>query len=125
PVGEAKTCKLEGDEIYIDTLVIKFEDKFKPLDDPKLQEQLKQQGGGAELVGKSIILFRRIFSDKLKPESGCTLDSKGEAPIPYKTPATKFEQELWQDFWKIGNDPELAKSRGVEAAYGSAVMQKM
>ena len=125
PVGAARTFKLEGSEVYIDMLVIKFADGFKPLNDEKLDEQLKQKGGGADLVGRSIILFRRIFSDKLKPESGLVLDTKGEAPVPYKTPSTKFEQDLWQDFWKLANDPDLAKSRGVEKTYGVAVYLKM
>ena len=123
PLGPAREMTFDGDEIYFDTLVIKFEEKFKPLDD----ERLKQKDAGIELAGKSIIIFRRVFSDKLQPEKGEQLDMQGLSPLVYagKTAPTKFERELWQDFWKLANDPELAKARGVRAAHGQAVSSKV
>ena len=123
PVGPAREMSLDGDEIYFDTLVIKFDEKFKPLDD----ERLKQKDAGVELSGKSIIIFRRIFSDKLQPDKGEPLDMQGQEPLVYagKAAPTAFERELWQDFWKLAADPDLAKSRGVRAAHGEAVSTKV
>ena len=44
---------MDGDEIYFDTLVIKFEDRIQAdSDDSKLQEQLKQKDGRRDLVGQ-------------------------------------------------------------------------
>ena len=125
PIGEPISCKMDGDEIYFDTLVIKFDDGIKSLNDPQMVEKLKRKDGADDLAGKSIILFRRIFSDKQRPESGCTIDAPGSAPTPYKTPPTALEQELWHDFWKIANDPDVAKARGIRAAHGEAVSMKI
>ena len=48
---------LDGDEIYVDTLVIKFEDDFVM--------------AGDALKGKALMLFRRIFTDRKRPSMRC------------------------------------------------------
>jgi hypothetical protein len=123
PIGSAREIEMAGNEVYFDTFVIKFEDNFKPLDD----ERLKQKNAGTELVGKSIIIFRRVFSDKQQPEKGETIDKEGQEPLAYagNHAPDKLERELWQDFWKLANDPDLAKARGVRAAHGEAVSMKV
>ena len=122
-IGEAKTFTIHGNEAYFDSLVIKFEERFKPLDEPAL----KDTDAARHLLDKSIILFRRIFSEKQKPEDGFPLDIPGQPPEPYlgKTPPSQFEQNLWKDFWALANDPKLAKERGVRAAHGQAVSIKL
>ena len=55
-VGEPRELSLEGEEIYVDALVIKFEDSFVT--------------AGDALKGKALLLFRRIFSDRRRPADG-------------------------------------------------------
>ena len=62
PIGEKRTFTIDGDILYIDTLVIKFEDDFV--------EQ------GDVLKGSALCLFNRLFSEKQKPEEGFKLDSR-------------------------------------------------
>lgn len=123
PVGKPRDFELEGSEIYFDTLVIKFEENYKPLDEAMLKNpEIAQQ-----LVKKSIILFRRVFSEKQKPEDGSPLDVNGDSPVVYagENPPSKAERELWANFWKLANDAELAKDHGVRAAHGQAVSMKL
>src|SRR6267142_6992270 len=49
-VGESRELVLDGDEVYVDALVIKFEDTFVT--------------AGDALKGKALLLFRRIFTDR-------------------------------------------------------------
>jgi hypothetical protein len=123
PIGEPRVVDVIGSEVYFDTLVIKFEDNFIPIDEALLKHpEITQQ-----LVKKSIILFRRIFSDKQRPEDGFPLDAQGDSPTVYagKKAPSKAERELWANFWKLATDPELAKEHGVRAAHGQAVSMRL
>ena len=114
PIGEKRTFTIDGDILYIDTMVIKFEDDFV--------EQ------GDVLKGSALCLFNRLFSEKQKPEEGFKLDAEGETPKPYKLDspdASEFEKELWGNFWKLAQDPEFAKTKGVRAAHGQAPSMKL
>jgi hypothetical protein len=118
-----KLFTVAGDVAYFDALVIKFEEPFKPLNElPLRQEELS-----APLMNKAIILFRRVFSEKQKPEDGFPLDTPGQPPEPYrgKAPPSAFEATLWSQFWELANDPKLAKEHGVRAAHGQAVYMKL
>lgn len=113
PVGEPREFEIGGDEVYIDTLVIKFEDEFVT--------------AGDALKGRSLLLFRRIFSDRLRPADAHVLDREGQIPQAYaaeKAPSA-FERELWQQFWTLANDPVEAKRRGVRALHGEAVSTRL
>jgi hypothetical protein len=113
PVGEPRDFEIGGDEVYIDTLVIKFEDEFVT--------------AGDALKGRSLLLFRRIFSDRLRPADAHVLDREGQIPQAYaseKAP-TAFERELWAQFWTLANDPTEAKKRGVRALHGEAVSTRL
>jgi hypothetical protein len=52
-VGEPRELSLDGDEVYVDALVIKFEDTFVT--------------AGDALKGKALLLFRRIFTNRRRP----------------------------------------------------------
>ena len=109
PIGEKRKFTIDGDILYVDTMVIKFEDNFV--------EQ------GDVLKGTALCLFTRFFGDKQKPEDGPRIDAEGKTPQPYKLDfpdTTGFENELWDNFWKLAQDPEYAKSKGVRAAHGQA-----
>ncbi len=123
PLGAPKVFEIAGDVAYFDTLVIKFEDAQKFFDD----ERLKREDATKQLCNKAIILFRRVFGEKQKPEDGFTLDAPDAAPEIYRPPAppSGLEQQLWRDFWKLANDPALARARGIRAAHGQAVYTKL
>jgi hypothetical protein len=113
PVGEPREFTVTGDEVYVDTLVIKFEDEFVT--------------GGDALKGRSLLLFRRIFGDRHRPVDAHVLDREGQMPQAYaseKAPSA-FERELWAQFWTLANDPAEAKRRGVRALHGEAVSTKL
>jgi hypothetical protein len=113
PVGEPREITLEGDEIYVDALVIKFEDTFVT--------------AGDALKGKALLLFRRVFSDRRRPAEGHVLDKEGQMPQGYaaERAPTAFERELWARFWELANDPEEARRRGVRALHGEAVSTRL
>lgn len=123
PVAPARTFTVNGEEVYFDALVVKFKETFRPLN----ELQLKQQDLAAPLMNKAIIFFRRVFSDKQRPEDGFPLDAPGQPPEPYrhKKPASLFERQLWAQFWELANDPRLAEEHGVRAAHGQAVSMKL
>jgi hypothetical protein len=112
-IGAPKVLRLEGDQIYIDFWVVKFDDKYVE------QADLSR--------GTSIALFRRIFSEKRKPEEGFVLDEPNSLPAKYAQGGepNEFEQKIWHDFWKIANDREAAEELGIRAAHGEAVSIKL
>jgi hypothetical protein len=123
PVAPPKTFTVAGEEVYFDALVIKFEEPFKPLD----ELPLKQQDLAPPLMHKAVIFFRRVFSEKQKPEDGFPLDTPGQPPGHYrhKEKPSALEQQLWAQFWELANDPRLAQEHGVRAAHGQAVSMKL
>ena len=66
PIGEKRTFTIDGDVLYIDTMIIKFEDSFV--------EQ------GDVLKGSALCLFNRLFGEKQKPEEGFRIDAEGKRP---------------------------------------------
>jgi hypothetical protein len=114
---------ISGDVAYFDTLVIKFEDSFMPLEKLPLSDEILR----SHLARKAIIFFRRVFSEKQKPEAGFPLDIPGDPPGAYRpaTALSPFEQQLWRDFWVLANNPRLAAGRGVRAAHGLAVYTRL
>ena len=112
-VGEPREFTVTGDEVYVDALVIKFEDEFVT--------------AGDALKGRSLLLFRRIFGDRHRPVEAYVLDREGQMPQAYaaeKAPSA-FERDLWAQFWALANDPAEAKRRGVRALHGEAVSTKL
>src|SRR5262247_2236480 len=112
-VGESRELLLDGEEVYVDALVIKFEDTFVT--------------AGDALKGKALLLFRRIFTDRRRPAGGEGLDREGQMPQSYaaERAPTAFERDLWARFWELANDPEEAKKRGVRALHGEAVSTRL
>lgn len=112
-VGAQRVLEIKGDEVYVDTLVIKFEDHFVEEGDP--------------LKGKALLLFRRIFTNRVKPDDGYVLDRSGVPPELYaaKTAPSAFERDLWERFWKVANSEQLAKQAGVKAMHGQAIYGRL
>lgn len=113
PVGPSRDLTLPGEEFYFDALVVKFEDHFVEEGDP--------------FKGRALMVFRRIFSNTMKPEDGVILDVSGQAPQVYaaeKAPSA-FERDLWKRFWELANNEELAKKQGIRAIHGEAPFMKL
>ena len=108
PLGPGIEARVEGRTVYVETLVIKFDDRF-------VEE-------GDALRGTSICLFRRLFGEDQRPSEGTPIDAAGEQPLVYAgdTPPPPLHRDLWDRFWEYANDPELAHERGVRAIHGEA-----
>jgi hypothetical protein len=109
PISQPKKFTLPGDVVYIDNWVVKFEDQFVE------QADIER--------GTSLVLFRRVFSEKQTPAQGVSLDEVGMRPQAYSRGGglTEFERRLWTDFWEFANDPKKAAEMGIRAANGEAI----
>ncbi|MEX1223939.1 MAG: hypothetical protein WEA31_05265 [Pirellulales bacterium] len=109
PIDEPRRFTVRGDIVYVEYLVVKFEDRLVEL---------------GESV--SICTFRRIFGEYMEPQQGFAIDRADTRPGAYNTGGTitEFERDIWQDFWEISNDPKQAERRGIRAAHGEAVSFK-
>ncbi len=118
-LGPGQVIVLEGKKLYLETLVIKFEDDYVE--------------AGEFLRGTSLCLFRRMFSEATAPRDGTEIDEQDSSPDAYSrgaytggdSEAELFHAELWQHFWDYANDPEAAAAKGVRAIHGEAPFVEM
>lgn len=102
------TAKVPGDTIFVDAWVAKF--------DPMLVAE------GDPLRGKSLILLRRLYSERMPAIEGIPIDTPGAVPHGYAIgELAQFETRLWKSFWELAGDADLARSFGVRVAQGEAV----
>ncbi|MBC8872878.1 MAG: hypothetical protein H8E44_25875 [Planctomycetes bacterium] len=113
PINKPKAFELEGDLVYVDCMVVKFEDKYIEVADLER--------------GTSICTFNRIFGEFQKPHEGFYLDEPGQRPGAYARGSvmSDFEKQIWDDFWNIANDPPKADELGIRALQGEAVSIKV
>ncbi len=105
-----KSFSFVGKMAHIDAMVIKFDRGFVEENDA--------------LRGHSIALFTKIYGDKQSPAEATPIDEPGTIPSVYRGAdprITRVETELWQNFWKLADDPEYRKSKGVRVAMGEGV----
>src|SRR5262245_9655159 len=108
PLGAGKELTVEGKTVYVESLVIQFEDRY-------VEE-------GDALRGTSLCLFRRLFGENQSPSEGVPLDAQGQQPLVYggDTTGAPVHRALWERFWDYANDPALARELGVRALQGEA-----
>jgi hypothetical protein len=109
PLGPGQEITLAGKKLYLETLVIKFEDDYVE--------------AGEFLRGTSLCLFRRMFSEEVAPRDGEEIDDTGSHPYAYNGgdgEDERFHAELWERFWDYANSPEAAAAKGVRAIHGEA-----
>jgi len=113
PIGPERKFTIDGDILYIDAWVAKFQDEFVELGDP--------------VRGSTIYLFRRLFGEDQKPSEGFVLDEEGSLPLAYRRDGeiSEFEKEIWERFWFLANNPEEAARKGLRAVHGEAVYMKL
>jgi hypothetical protein len=107
PLGSGQELTVEGRTLYVESLVIQFEDRYVEQGDP--------------LRGTSLCLFKRLFGENQSPSQGVPLDAAGQQPLAYGgDTADPVHRALWARFWDYANDPALAKELGVRALQGEA-----
>jgi hypothetical protein len=108
PLAPGRELTVEGKRLYVEALVIQFEDAYV--------EQ------GDALRGTSLCLLQRLFGEEQKPSSGVPLDSPGQQPAVYggDVSGDPVHRALWERFWDYANDPALARELGVRALQGEA-----
>ena len=113
PIDTPRKFELPGDTVYVDYLVVKFDDKY--VEEKDIDRQT------------SLCLFSRIFGDEQKPIDGYALDKVNSQPSAYARGGqmSDFEREIWDDFWSIANDEAKAKEKGIRAAHGQALSMKV
>ena len=107
-----KEYEIEGDVICFDALIIKF------------NEQLVMDG-----KEKALYLWRRVYSEKMRPEDGFAIESKGNEPARYKDICSKLnlrDKELfWKEIWSLADDNDALAKYGITAIYGNVVYHKV
>lgn len=105
-----KRFEVHGDLVHIDSKLIKFDRSFVREGDP--------------LRGQSIALFTSIYGSATAPDDGAMIDTPGRTPAIYKGTdpvQSAFEQDLWENFWRLTEDNEFAARKGVRVAQGEGV----
>jgi hypothetical protein len=109
---ERQQFDLEGDRIYVECLVAKFDDKF--VEENDLDRRT------------AVCLFQRIFGEFQEPKDGFPIDAVGSSPTAYAgEEISEFEKGIWRDFWTIANDPARAAEMGIRAAHADAPSIKL
>lgn len=113
PIGPGRELTVEGRVVYIEGLVIKFDDGYVE--------------GADALRGTSICMFRRMYGENQKPSDGVPLDSRTTHPVTMgdEEGPDPFFADLWEQFWEYANDPALAATKGVRASHGEAPFIEM
>jgi hypothetical protein len=107
PLSQPRKFRMKGTMMYVDSWVIKFEDKYVEQAD--------------ELRGGSLCVFKGLWGDKDDLDSRHTLDDvESDINTAYGAlnARTELEKRIWDDFWKIANEPELQQDLGIRANHG-------
>lgn len=114
--GPGRKFTVVGDTFHVEGMVIRFDDEF-----------VKQ---GDALRGRSIGFWHRIYGSATAPDDGQFIDPERAAPRVYRggpidvsavgldEDRAAFEQQLWDDFWRMALDEKYAAEQGVVAASG-------
>lgn len=104
--------EIDGDRVYVECLVAKFDDKF--VEENDLERRT------------AVCLFQRIFGEYQEPQEGFAIDAVGASPTAYAgEEISEFEKGIWRDFWTIANDPGRAAELGIRAAHADAPSIKL
>jgi len=98
-LGKPLAVEAVGELVYFESLVIKFQAHFVGEGDPQR--------------GSSLAMFRRIFGECQAPDSVPELDRRARPPLGRAERDDPLHAELWQRFWEMVDDPQLAEEYGV------------
>ncbi len=103
---------IEGDIVHFDALIVKFSDKMV-------------------MDGKqrSMYLWRRVYGEKMSPQSGFAIEESGKEPNRYadllKELPVKNRQVFWSSIWELANTPDKLKQFGITAIYGTVTYTQL
>jgi len=106
----AKQFTINGNEAHFDAQVIKFKDQYVEAGDP--------------FRGQAILLFIRVYGADQAPDAGFPIDPPGSIPDVYRgleAPVSNFQQDLWNNFWKLYNDRDARDARGIRGMNGEGL----
>jgi len=108
PLDAPKQFRIKGDMVYLDTWVVKFDDKYVESADIDR--------------GTALVFFRRLFGEFQEPQLGFALDQAGQRPTAYArgSALSDFEKRIWDDFWNVANDESKQEELGIRAIHGDA-----
>ncbi len=101
---EPKYFTFQGNIIQFQALVIRFEDRLVK--------------AGDKLRGKSVYLFLKAFVLGGAQTQEFEITKTEEIPAGYQIlkASSKFEAELWREFWKYALDPQKRDRAGIKNA---------
>jgi hypothetical protein len=103
---------IPGDVLFIDGWTARFPREAVAEGDP--------------LRGSTIVLLRRLYSDRMNPADGHPIDTPGGVPDGYAaSEVSRFEQSIWRNFWRLASDRDAAAAQGVRVAQGEAVYKRV
>ena len=103
-----QTFTIPGDVLFVDAWTVKFD-----------RDDVAQ---GHPLRGRTLVLLRRIYSDRMAPNDGFAIDTPGAIPPGYAVgEAGNYQKRLWEHFWQLATDAQMAAATGVRVAQGEAV----
>ncbi|MGA2441385.1 MAG: hypothetical protein ABSH08_10520 [Tepidisphaeraceae bacterium] len=106
----AKQFTINGNEAHFDAQVIKFKDQYVEEGDP--------------FRGQAILLFIRVYGADQAPDAGFPIDLPGSIPDVYRgldPQVSSFQQDLWNNFWKLYNDRDARDVRGIRGMNGEGL----
>ncbi len=103
-----KECTIEGDIVHFDALIVRFAD------------QMVLDG-----KARALYLWRRIYGEKMTPESAFAIEDCGTEPQRYSDllEALPIQERnlFWTQIWDLANDPNKLSQYGIRAIYGNDV----
>jgi hypothetical protein len=103
-----QTFTIPGDVLFVDAWTVKFD--------------AERVAEGHPMMGRTLVLLRRIYSDRIAPKDGKPIDTPGAIPPGYAaSDVGEFEKRVWENFWEIATNTEAAARLGVRVAQGEAV----
>lgn len=103
---------IPGDVLFIDGWTARFPRESVAEGDP--------------LRGSTIVLLRRLYSDRMNPADGHPIDTPGGVPDGYAaSEVSRFEQSIWRNFWRLASNADAASAAGLRVAQGEAVYKRV
>ncbi len=107
PISQPRQFRLKGTMMYVDSWVIKFDDQYVEQAD--------------ELRGGSLCVFKGLWGDlDTRAERHALDDINSDVETAYGAlnSRSELEQQIWEDFWTIANQPERQQELGIRANHG-------
>ena len=113
-ISRPREFRLRGSLMFVDSWVVKFEDKFIEQAD--------------ELRSASLCVFKSLWGDIDERSGRHSLDDNDSGfKTAYGTldPKNEFERQIWAEFWELANDPTRQHELGIRGNHGQVSYVKV